>query len=130
MVRKEHPIRSRRASLKRFLAYDHVLVSPSDGSFKGPVDDALKKLGARRRVSISVPSFFILTEVLQEDDLIAFVPKRLFARRSENLRIIQAPIDVPGFDVIVAWHARTEAEPAQKWLREQLVEMGRSVAGS
>ena len=32
VVREEHPIQSRRASLKRFLDFDHVLVSPSDGS--------------------------------------------------------------------------------------------------
>jgi DNA-binding transcriptional LysR family regulator len=123
VVRKEHPIRARRPSLKKFLSYEHVLVSPSAGSFKGPVDEALKKIGATRRVAVSVPSFFVLTEVLQEGDFIAFMPKRLFDRQSRNLREIAAPIEVPGFDVVVAWHTRTNAEPIHAWLRETLVEL-------
>lgn len=128
VVREEHPIHSRRASLKRFLDFDHVLVSPSDGSFEGPTDNVLKALGTSRRVALSVPSFFILTEVLQEDDLIAFMPRRLFARRSRNLRMIAAPFDVPGFDVIAAWHPRTDADSAQIWMREQFLKMGDSAA--
>jgi len=127
VVGKEHPIRSRRVSLKRFLAYDHVLVSPSDGSFKGPTDSVLEELGVTRRVALSVPSFFILTEGLREDDLIALMPRRLFERRSEYLRTIEAPIDVPGFDVITAWHTRTDHEPAHAWLREQLAQLGNSM---
>ena len=127
VVREEHPIRARRVSLKRFLDYDHVLVSPSDGSFEGPTDNVLRELGSSRRVALSVPSFFILTEVLQEDDLIAFMPRRLFARRSKNLRMIGAPFDVPGFDVIAAWHPRTDSESAHVWMREQLAKLGETV---
>ena len=128
VVRKKHPIQSRRVSLKRFLDYDHVLVSPSDGSFEGPTDNVLKELGSRRRVALSVPSFFTLTEVLQEDDLIAFMPRRFFTRWSKNLRTITAPIDVPGFDVITAWHPRTDTESAHTWMRQQLSKLGDSAA--
>ena len=128
VVRKKHPIQSRRVSLKRFLDYDHVLVSPSDGSFEGPTDNVLKELGSSRRVALSVPSFFTLTEVLQEDDLIAFMPRRFFTRWSKNLRTITAPIDVPGFDVITAWHPRTDTESAHTWMRQQLSKLGESAA--
>ncbi len=128
VVRKDHPIRARRVSLKRFLAYDHVLVSPSDGSFKGPTDSVLEELGMSRRVALSVPSFFILTEVIQTDDLIALMPRRLFESRSANLRRINVPIDVPGFDVIAAWHTRTHHEPAHIWLREELTRLAATIA--
>jgi DNA-binding transcriptional LysR family regulator len=127
VVRDQHPIRTKQVSLKKFLSCDHVLVSPSDGSFSGPTDDVLKGLGVRRRVAISVPSFHVLTEVLQEDDFIAFMPKRLFARQTENLRIIKTPIDVPGFDVIAAWHTRTDSEPVHNWIRTKLLDVADSV---
>lgn len=127
VVRKEHPIRTKQVSLKKFLACDHVLVSPSDGSFTGPTDDALRKLGASRRVAVSVPSFHVLAEVLQEGDFVAFMPKRLFARQSENLRIVKSPIDVPGFNVIAAWHSRTDSEPVHNWIRTKLSDVARSV---
>ncbi len=127
VVRKDHPIGARRVSLKRFLAYDHVLVSPSDGSFKGPTDSVLEELGTSRRVALSVPSFLVLTEVIQTDDLIALMPRRLFESRSANLRRINAPIDVPGFDVIAAWHTRTHHEPAHIWLREELTHLAAAI---
>jgi DNA-binding transcriptional LysR family regulator len=124
VVRKEHPIRSRRVSLQRFLAYDHVLVSPSDGAFEGPADVALKRLGRQRRVALSVPSFFILADVLQIDNLIALMPERLFLSQSTKLRRIDIPIEVPGFDVVVAWHSRTHHELAHRWLRDELSTLG------
>ena len=127
VVRDQHPIRTKQVSLKKFLSCDHVLVSPSDGSFSGPTDDVLKGLGVSRRVAISVPSFHVLKEVLQEDDFIAFMPKRLFARQTGNLRIIKTPIDVPGFDVIAAWHTRTNSEPVHNWIRTKLLDVADSV---
>src|SRR5215469_10186122 len=40
-VRPEHPLaKSRTISLDTFCSYDHVLVSPTGGSFEGPTDDA------------------------------------------------------------------------------------------
>ena len=125
VVRKEHSIRARRPSLKQFLSYDHVLMSPTEGSFSGPADEAIEALGGTRRVAISVPNFSALAEVLQEDDFIAFMPKRLLARYAEKLRSISAPIQVPGFDVIVAWHPRADAEPVHMWVREMLANLSR-----
>ena len=122
-VRQSHPIRSSRVSMDRFLKYDHVLVSPSEGHFRGPVDDVLAKHGVERRVALSVPSFLLLLQILQTDDLIALVPKRLLSRRPHALRLIRPPIDVPGFDVIAAWHARSQHDPAHEWIRGRLAEV-------
>lgn len=120
VVRASHPIRSSRVSLNRFLSFDHLLVSPADGAFTGPADDALKKLGKSRRVVVSVPSFHVLTEILCEGDFIAFLPGRLYARHTKILRKISAPIEVPGFDVIIVWHPRTNNDPVHQWLRTRL----------
>ena len=122
-VRQSHPIRSSRVSLERFLSFDHVLVSPSEGHFRGPVDDVLDELDVKRRVALSVPSFLILLQILQTDDVIALVPKRLLTRRPHSLRLIRPPIDVPGFDVISAWHSRSDEDPAHLWLRGRLAEV-------
>ena len=122
-VRHSHPIRSTKVSMKRFLSYDHVLVSPSGGVFRGPADDVLAKHGATRRVALSVPSFLILLQILQTDDVIALVPKRLLTRRPHALRIVRSPVEVPGFDVIAAWHARSQRDPAHEWLRDQLTQV-------
>jgi len=80
-VRLEHPLaKSRTISLESFCSYDHVLVSPTGGSFEGPADEELARIQRRRTVRYSVPSFSALPELLQIDDLIALVPSRLPAR--------------------------------------------------
>jgi DNA-binding transcriptional LysR family regulator len=127
-VRQSHPIRSSRVSMDRFLKYDHVLVSPSEGHFRGPVDDVLAKQKRQRRVALSVPSFLLLLQILQTDDLIALVPKRLLTGHPHSLRIIRPPIDVPGFDVIAAWHGRSNQDPAHQWIRERLAEVSATLS--
>ncbi len=127
-VRESHPIRSSRVSMKRFLSFDHVLVSPASALFAGPADDALAARGLERRVALSVPSFLVLLEILQTDDLIAFVPRRLLAGRRHALRLIRPPVEVSGFDVIAAWHARTEHDAAHEWLRDRLADVVRGPA--
>ena len=122
-VRESHPIRSSKVSMNRFLSFDHVMVSPSDGRFRGPADDALALRNVKRRVALSVSSFLVLLEMLQTDDLIALVPKRLLSGREHALRLIQPPVKVQGFDVIAAWHSRSQHDQAHQWLRDSLADV-------
>lgn len=123
VVREDHPIGRGRISLDRFLSFDHVLVSPSDGALVGPADAALARLGRKRRVALSVPSFLVLKEILAADDLIAFAPRRLIAGSHTCLRQIRAPIEIPGFSVIATWHNRTHRDPSLQWVRERLARL-------
>jgi len=123
VVREDHPIGRGRISVDRFLSFDHVVVSPSDGALVGPADAALAQLGRERRVALSVPSFLVLKEILETDDLIAFVPRRLIGRHPARLRQIRAPVEIPGFSVIAAWHNRTHRDPSLQWVRERLTRL-------
>jgi len=71
-------------------------------------------------VRYSFPSFLLLPELLQIDDLIALVPSRLLRRQGERLALLRSPINVPGFDVIAVWHPRVEKDIAHRWLRMRL----------
>lgn len=123
VVREGHPIGRGRISLDRFLSFDHVLVSPSDGALVGPADAALAQLGRDRRVALSVPSFLVLKEILAVDDLIAFAPSRLIDSSETGIRQIRAPVKIPGFSVVAAWHNRTHQDPALRWVRERLARL-------
>jgi DNA-binding transcriptional LysR family regulator len=120
VVSSDHPMRARTPSLAQFCHYAHVLVSPTGGSFEGPVDSALTALGRTRHVALSVPSFLVLPEILIATDLIAVVPRRLFAARSERLRTFELPVKLPSFDVIATWHRRMHHDPTHRWLRSNL----------
>jgi DNA-binding transcriptional LysR family regulator len=127
VARKHHPLDGKKLSLEDFCQFDHVIVSPTGGSFAGPTDEALKALGARRKVAISVPSFHVLLETVRTDDFFALVPERLMHGRMARLSLFEPPVSVPDFDVIMSWHHRVDKNPAQRWLRAQLTSIAESL---
>ena len=125
-VRRRHPLaRGAAMTVERFCSYDHVLVSPTGGSFQGPTDDALARLKLRRKVRYSVSSFLLVPEILRMDDLIALVPSRLLRQNNKQLVVLKPPVEVPGFDVIAVWHPRNDKDSAHRWLRSRLVEIAK-----
>ena len=125
-VRPQHPLARRAAmTVERFCNYDHLVVSPTGGSFEGPTDQALARLQLRRKVRYSVPSFLLLPEMLQTDDLVALVPSRLLSENNKRLVVLNPPVDVPGFDVIAVWHPRIDKDIAHRWLRGRLVNIAK-----
>ncbi|MDH6594904.1 DNA-binding transcriptional LysR family regulator [Variovorax sp. TBS-050B] len=115
--RAGHPRLKRRPTLAQFCALEHVVVSLAGGGFSGPTDEALAALGLARRVVLSVPHFLFMMSVLAATDLVAMLPERL-ARGAGGLRVVEAPLEVPGYEMAMLWHERRHRDPAHRWLRE------------
>lgn len=121
-LRGDHPALAAGAlTLDAFCALDHALVSYRGGAFAGVTDAALAALGRTRSVSLSVTSFLILPEVLRASDMVAVVPARLVAGL-DGIAVQAPPLAIPGFTKTAVWHARTQRDPAQRWLRALLAE--------
>lgn len=117
--RAGHPRLRRRPSLAQFCKLDHVIVSPDGGGFHGVTDTALAERGMTRRVALSVPHFLFLGAVLASTDLVAMVPSRL-VRGNAALQVVEPPIEIPGFEMLMLWHERVHRAPAHQWLREHI----------
>ena len=128
-LRRDHPDASGSLDLARFCALDHVLVTPSSDGFRGPADDALKRLGRERRVSISVPTFLSLPAILQETDFIAVAPERVLVAYAHMLRIFPTPFELPEFPMLALWHERTARSPAHIWIRERISGIATQLSG-
>lgn len=124
--RAGHPRLKRRPTLAQFCALEHVIVSPDGGGFHGATDEALAKAGMTRRVVLSVPHFTFVKSALANTDLVAMLPSRLIGERDDALRVVEAPIEVPGFEMNMLWHERSHRDPAHVWLREQIAAAVRS----
>ncbi|MCS7933563.1 LysR family transcriptional regulator, partial [Pseudomonas aeruginosa] len=48
---------------------------------------------------------------------VALLPSRL-VRERDRLRVVEAPLEVPGYDLAMLWHERSHRDPAHRWLRE------------
>lgn len=121
MMREGHPAASSKLTLERFCALDHLLVAPR-GTPGGYVDEALARLGRSRRVALSVPHFLIAPHVVASTDLVMTVAWRIAEafRKSHRLVVRAPPLALPTFPMHLVWHERTHAEPAHRWLREQV----------
>ena len=120
-MRREHPLSGKKLTMKAFLGMEHAIVSPTAGQFRGATDDALKKLGLSRRVSLSVSSFFTLIEVVATSDYIALIPERLSIQFLDRLSIAEPPLQVAGFEVISVWSNTTHLDPTRQWVRAELL---------
>ena len=123
VMRRDHPFASRPLDLDRFCALEHVLVSPSGGGFHGIVDESLVALGRDRRVTVSLSSFLLVPAVVAASNLVATVPARLARAWAVQLEVLAPPCEIASFTVMMGWHPRAHADPAQVWLRQQLTDM-------
>ncbi|QGM47608.1 LysR family transcriptional regulator [Methylocystis heyeri] len=120
-MRRHHPLaRIRELSIADLCGHPHTLVAPAGGRVSGPVDDALARLGTKRAIRASVPSFLALPYLLACTDLIAVCPERLSRTFGAELVVFEIPLNIPSFDVIAVWHARSHNDAAHRWLRQAL----------
>ncbi|MEX3810325.1 LysR family transcriptional regulator [Paraburkholderia sp. BR13439] len=115
--RAGHPKLKRRPTLAQFCKLEHVIVSPDGGGFFGVTDETLAKLGLARKVVLSVPHFLFMQSVLASTDLVGMLPARL-VRGLDTLRMVEPPVEVPGYEMAMLWHERVHRDPAHQWLRE------------
>ncbi|WP_434707484.1 LysR family transcriptional regulator [Pseudomonas sp. R1-1] len=115
-----HPQLQTAPTRERFCTLEHVLVSREGGGFFGVTDRALADVGLRRNVVLSVPHFLMAMSVLVSTDLVAMLPSRL-VRGNPALQVVDAPLEVPGYEMAMFWGERAHRDPAHKWLREHLL---------
>ncbi|MDN0076613.1 LysR family transcriptional regulator [Crenobacter sp. SG2303] len=123
VMRRDHPLAARPLDLDRFCALEHVLVSPTGGGFHGIVDESLAAMGRSRRVTVSLNSFLLVPAVIAESELVATVPSRLARAWAQQLDVLAPPCEIADFTIMMGWHSRAHADPAQVWLRQQLMDL-------
>ena len=123
VVRRKHPGVGARLTLEKFCSLEHILVSVRGSGFSARIDEALAKLGRKRRARLAVPHFLLVPEIVARSDMISALPERLARGYANKLRIFEPPLDIEGFTVGQIWHERNQREPAQVWLREVVLKL-------
>jgi DNA-binding transcriptional LysR family regulator len=122
-MRHDHPLANAPLTEEGFLGADHLLVSLS-GSPVGVADAVLDRIGQRRRVAMTLNNFGGVPSLLLASDLISVLPEgviRTHALRDE-IYSCDAPLDIPQFDCLIAWHARNDREPGHRWIRALVIQ--------
>ncbi len=123
VVRRNHPGIGARLTLDKFCSLEHIQVSVRGSGFTARVDEALAALGRKRRARLAVPHYLLVPEMVARSDMISSLPERLARGYANRLRILEPPLDIPGFTVGEMWHERNQRDPAQRWLRDVLLQL-------
>ncbi|WP_394564240.1 LysR family transcriptional regulator [Pantoea sp. SGAir0180] len=118
--RQGHPALHSAITAEALCALEHVVVSPDGGGFRGVTDSVLEARGLSRKVVLSVPHFLLMGTVLSTSDLVALMPERV-AAMMPGLMTVLPPMAIPGFELVMLWHARSHRDLGHRWLRERVV---------
>jgi len=122
VVRRDHPAIGSSLDLATYLGQQHISIT-SRRRAAGAVDAELARLGLTRRIRLRGQYYFAACRVVSETDLILTMPEydaQLCSRPFGN-RILPLPIEMTPIDVHLYWHASTDKDPANQWMREELV---------
>ena len=116
-------------SLDDYVALPHILVSLRGEPF-GHFDEKLRAAGRSRIVLYTTPHFLAVPFLLRGLRAVAALPRRLAESCAEaaSLATCSVPLPSEGYAVSMAWHRRAASDPAQRWLRDIVAEVGRGRA--
>ena len=122
VVRRRHPNVGRRLTLKTYLAQEHISVSSRRRGLSAE-DFELARHDLRRRIRLRCQSYLAACRVVSETDLLLTMPQRYARVLNAQFRnqLLAFPLKVPAFDTYLYWHANADSDPANAWLRQQLM---------
>ncbi len=126
VMRPGHPLaKKERITLDDYLAQSHIHISSRRNGL-GHVDLALGKMGLQRRVVLRSQHYQMAPLVMESTDMVMTVHER-FAKR-HSLHAVALPIDdVPPIETHLFWHESTDQDPANRWMREQIIELSQKL---
>ena len=139
LVAEAHPSAragsARAWTAERYLASEHVAPTPlhtgAHGASPGVIDEHLAALGLRRDVMVR-SAHFSLIPLMVAQSLLVLTTGRLFCSRyidSLPVRIVRCPVPFPPLTYYQLWHELTHAAASGRWLREQVRDVARGLAG-
>jgi DNA-binding transcriptional LysR family regulator len=127
VAHKDHPVVRGSIDLETYLQQDHILATSRR---KGPglEDFELSRLGLQRRVRLRCQHYFAACRVVSQTNLLLTMRERYARVANEQFgnQIMPFPLDLPSFDAHLYWHANVDGDPANLWLREQIIQSLRS----
>ena len=122
VARRRHPHVSAPLTLQTYLGQEHIAVSSRRRGLSAE-DFELARHNLRRRVRLRCQNYLAACRVVSETDLVLTMPQRYAQILNANLRnqLLPFPLEVPAFDSYLYWHASADNDPANAWLRRQIV---------
>jgi len=132
LVGEQHPMaksNGRGWTVEKYLACQHLAPMPLSAGQPGVIDEHLAQLGLARSVAVRSAHFGQLPQMVARS-LLVLTTGRLFCSRYLNelpVKILRCPVAFPTMSYYQLWHERGHAAAPQRWLREQVREVARTL---
>lgn len=127
-------------NLQTYLEAGHVWVSktgmgigvgmePGAGQHLGWVDEALAKLGKKRRIRVFTRHYMAAMRLAELRDLIITLPSKAanLLKDDPSVIILPPPFEIPEFELTMAWSPLLQHNPAHKWMRRLIADVARDM---
>jgi len=127
VVRPGHALTKTKITPKRYAEQEHISASRR-GLQWGPIDDALAKLGLKRRIVLVVPSFVTALMAAASSDMVAAIPQHHTQSASMlyGLYVFPLPVTTAPVRISQAWHPRFDSDPVHRFVRECVVKVSKA----
>jgi DNA-binding transcriptional LysR family regulator len=125
LMRPSHPLAGKPLSLDDFLAADHLEMS-HPGDISSLLDRELARKGLERTISMTINQSILAPSILNSCDVVMTTFAKLARLPAyQGLRMQPVPFEIPPVEAQLAWPGTLEAHPAQRWLKDQIVDICR-----
>lgn len=140
LISAQNPILSEPFTLETYLGANHIWVSktgfgvgvgvnPNDVQRLGWVDEALGRIGRKRRISVFTRHYQVAMLLAEQPDLIATLPSRAawLQRDNKSLVVKVPPFEISPFELKMAWSPLLQHNADHQWLRQVITEVAMRV---
>jgi DNA-binding transcriptional LysR family regulator len=121
VMRKDHPRAGEPVTLDSFCAIPQVFLGYGTSMLDDLIDETLARAGRQRLAQIAVTSFGQIVHQLRHSDHAAVLGGRVARAFADELCIQPLPFELPGYQSLVCWDPRSEADGGIAWLRQEIV---------
>lgn len=116
-------------SIGDYLRFPHIMTSMT-GTERGAVDEALARIGRTRKLAATTPRFMTVPFLVKEAPVITTMVAEIAMVVADSLGLTTSPVPVAvdDFTISMLWHASYDHDPAHRWLRGVVGEVGRDFA--
>ena len=123
VVRADHEQVGTRLTLETYGKLPHLQIGPvADAIAELHIDRALAAIGTRRHVTLRVPYYLLAPYILEHTDHVATLSAggaEVLAKMA-RLRVLEPPIELPGYRYSQIWQDAHNDDRAHTWLRERI----------
>ena len=139
LLNDKHPA-AQHLNLKNYLDAQHIWVSktgmgvgfginPDKQAGLGWIDQALERIGQKRKISVFTRHYQMPALLAQNVDLVATLPTRMARLQANNPKLLikDTPFYIPEFELKMAWCPLLHPHPAHRWLRQLILFVARQM---